>query len=253
MATRTMTATPAAPGRAFRYPTDEELEALSKIYPPSDEFFPPSEQYMGESHLHGLRLSEFIHTLRLALKGMNDAIIATDVNLYYRQGSPPAVLAPDAMVIFHERATQVEIGKSYFMWAWGKPPDFVMEFGSETTADRDLNEKRDLFADIGVPEYWMFDPHGTDYYGFRLRGERLVDGAYEQIPMYETEDGWLCARSEVLGYDICWSGTELRLRDSETGIPVPTHEESEARADAAEARAREAEAELARLKEQLGL
>ena len=164
------------------------------------------------------------------------------------------------MIVFHEQAGRVELGKSYFTWTWGKPPDFVMEFGSETTAARDLGVKRDIYAGIGVPEYWMFDPHGTDYYGFRLRGERLVDGAYQQIPMYETGDGWLCARSEVLGYDICWSGTELRLRDSETGIPVPTQEEVEARleverqrADDAEARAKAAEEELARLRERLGI
>ena len=34
----------------------------------------------------------------------------------------------------------------------GKPPDFVMEVASESTAEVDLNEKRDHYASIGVRE-----------------------------------------------------------------------------------------------------
>ena len=251
MATQTMTA------RAKRYPTDAELEALSKIYPPSDEMFPLEEQGMGESFPHSLRLSEFIELLKYALEDEEDVVFGTDVNLYYDEDDPYSVLAPDVMIVFHEQAGRVELGKSYFTWVWEKPPDFVMEFGSEGTAARDIGVKRDTYARIGVPQYWMCDPHEeSPYYGFRLRGERLVNGAYEPIPMYETEDGWLCAYSEVLGYEICWTGSRLRLRDPDTGILVPIQSETAAqleterrRAAAAEARARAAEEALARLME----
>ena len=281
MATRTMTAAPAAPDRAKRYPTDEELEALSKIYPPSDEMFPPSEQGMGESFPHSLRSAEFIELLRRALEDEEDVVFGADVNLYYDEEDPHLVLAPDVMIVFHQQAGRVELGKSYLIWIWDKPPDFIMEFGSETTARRDLGVKRNTYARIGVPEYWMCDPHESPYYGFRLRGEQLVNGAYEPIPMYETEDGWLCAYSEVLGYEICWTGSRLRLRDSETGILVPTQAETAARLDEtaarlnverqrteserrraddaerqrddAEARAKAAEEALARLRERSGI
>ena len=42
----------------------------------------------------------------------------------------------------------------------------------------DLDDARDLYAGLGVVEYWMFDPSGGDHYGFALRGETLVDGEY---------------------------------------------------------------------------
>ena len=256
MATRILTAPPSAPVRVNGYPTDAELEALSKIYPPSDEMFPLSEQGMGESFPHSSRLSEFIQTLKYALEDEEDVVFGADVNLYYDEDDPFSVLAPDVMIVFHEQAGRVELGKSYHAWAWGKPPDFVMEFGSERTANRDLGFKRDTYARIGVRQYWMCDPHEPPYYGFRLRGERLVNGAYEPIPMCETVDGRLCAYSEVLGYEICWTGSTLRLRDPDTGVLVPTQTElatqldaERQRADDAEARAQAAEEALARLME----
>ena len=267
MATQTITATPAAPSRAKRYPTDAELETLSEIYPPDESAYNPGEEPMPESFPHSSKLGAFVEQVRTALEDMEDVVIGTDVNLYHREGVRSAVLAPDLMIIFHDRAERVLSDNSYYLWAWHTPPSFVMEFGSKNTADRDLGVKRDTYARIGVQEYWMHDPHTPPYYGFRLRGERLVNGAYEPIPMYETEDGWLCAYSEVLGCEICWTGSELRLRDPETGILVPTRRElqgqrRELRAQRRELRAQlrverqradAAEEELARIKKRFGI
>ena len=66
----------------------------------------------------------------------------------------------------------------YVISEQGKPPDFVLEVASESTARRDLGSKRDDYAVFGIPEYWRFDETG-EYYGDRLAGERLVDGVYE--------------------------------------------------------------------------
>ncbi len=253
MATRTTTAPVAAPDRANGYPTDAELEALNEIYPHNEDAYLPGEEPMPESFPHSLKLIDFVSLVKRALKDVDGVTIGSDVNLYYREGTPSAVLAPDVMIIFHEQSDRVVAGNSYFLWAWGKPPEFVMEFASHLTARRDLGVKRDVYASIGILEYWMYDPHGTDYYGFRLRGERLVNGAYEPIPMLETEDGWLCAHSEVLGYDICWTGAELRLRDPSTGSLLPTYDENEAQLEAERRRADAAEEELARIREKFGI
>ena len=267
MATQTITTSTAAPDRANGYPTDAELEALSKIYPPDDSAYLPDEEPMPESFPHSSKLGAFVEQVRTALEDVNDVVIGADVNLYHQQGVRSAVLAPDLMIIFHEQAERVLSGNSYYLWAWHTPPAFIMEFGSENTASRDLGVKRDTYARIGVHEYWMHDPHTPPFYGFRLRGERLVNGAYEPIPMYVTEDGWRCAYSEALGYEICWTGTELRLRDPETGILVPTRRElQEQRRQLREQqrelqgqlrterqRADAAEEELARLKDRFGI
>ena len=264
MATQTITATPAAPSRAKRYPTDAELEALSKIYPPN---YSPDDGAMPVSFLHSMKRHDLLVHIQTALEDREDAVVCTRVSLRHCEEGDDEILAPDIMVIFHEQADKMRLGKSYDIWVWHTPPAFIMEFGSEGTASRDLGVKRDTYAHIGVQEYWMHDPHTPPYYGFRLRGERLVNGAYEPIPMYETEDGWLCAYSEVLGCEICWTGSELRLRDPETGILVPTRRElqgqrRELRAQRRELRAQlrverqradAAEEELARIKKRFGI
>ena len=42
---------------------------------------------------------------------------------------------------------------------------------AEHVAATTWGAKRDLYASLGVGEYWMFDPSGGDHYGFALRGE----------------------------------------------------------------------------------
>ena len=37
------------------------------------------------------------------------------------------------------------------------PADLVVEISSPSTRRRDLTTKRDLYAEFGIPEYWLFD------------------------------------------------------------------------------------------------
>ena len=52
------------------------------------------------------------------------------------------------------------VRKLYLPWEVGKPPDWVLEVASSSTGAEDVGRKRDLYARIGVPEYWRFDPQG---------------------------------------------------------------------------------------------
>ena len=45
-----------------------------------------------------------------------------------------------------------------------------MEIGSPSTASRDLDDKRRIYAHIGIAEYWLFDPEAGSIYGFPLMG-----------------------------------------------------------------------------------
>ncbi len=54
-------------------------------------------------------------------------------------------------------------------------PDLVGEV-SDTTLATDLDEKKQLYADLEIPEYWVIDVRGKRAIAFRLQS----DGKYQQ-------------------------------------------------------------------------
>ena len=98
----------------------------------------------------------------------------------------------------------IERNNTYLIWEMGKPPDFVMEIGSPSTATTDLVNKRELYADLGIGEYWRFDSTGGDFYREPLVGERLVDGEYHRIELEHEAGDMVRGHSPVLGLDLCW-------------------------------------------------
>ena len=144
----------------------------------------------------------------------------------------------------------------------GKPPDFVLEVASPSTAEVDTVHKRQEYAALGIREYWRFD-HTGESHGTRLAGDRLVGDRYEPIDIVEIAPGVLQGESEALGLWLRWEDGELGWYDPATGEHIPTFDstqaelaaeraainlEREAR-QAAEQRVRELEAELRRLRE----
>ena len=137
----------------------------------------------------------------------------------------------------------------------GKPPEFVLEIASETTASRDETIKREGYAEMGVPEYWRFDGSGKGLYSRPLSGDRLVGDAYEPIEITEEAAGEVRGYSRALSLYLC-SDDENRLRfwDPATQKYLPTHLEAmEAMDERDQERAAriEAEAEIARLRDRL--
>lgn len=116
----------------------------------------------------------------------------------------------------------------------GKPPDLVLEVGSESTGRRDYTVKRETYAEYGVGEYWRFDHSGGEYHDAPLAGDRLVDGEYEPIEIVREPDGRHRGYSEALGLEFWWDGGELRFRDPVTGEFLRTLVESEDAVEAAE-------------------
>ena len=58
----------------------------------------------------------------------------------------------------------------------------------------DLGRKRDLYAEIGVSEYWRYGKTGGDFYGEPMAGECLVDG--ELRFWSPTTERWLLTQME---------------------------------------------------------
>ena len=169
--------------------------------------------------------------------------------------------SPDLFVAFDVDPELYFRSNGYIISEQGKPPDFVLEVASASTAEIDLGAKRDDYAAFGIPEYWRFDETG-EHHGARIAGERLVDGVYEPIEIEQLAGDILQGHSDVLGLDLRWHDGRLEWFDPVTGRHIATFEGERARADAeratriqaetraadAEARARELEEELRRLR-----
>ena len=96
-----------------------------------------------------------------------------------------------------------------------------------------------MYAGLGVREYFVFDPTG-EHLTPRLRGFRLVDGAYEPLSAVESIDRTLMTiSSEVLGLELRAKGEEMRFHDPETGETLLSHDEEHGARIAAEARTEE--------------
>ena len=209
--------------------------ALDALYPCSD----------------GRPMSDNMHQSRAIVKAVSDldqvarpdALVAADILVYPEEGNPDNRIAPDVLVAF---GIGTRSRSTYLTWLEGKPPDWVLEVASPSSARNDLRGKRRAYAAMGVPEYWLFDPTGDLYPRGqpRLQGLALVDGKYE--PLEERVEGGLrLIRSPVLGLDLRAQGEFIRFRDPATGEDVRHHRESEA---AAKRQAKRAERQAKRAK-----
>ena len=143
-----------------------------------------------------------------------DALAVADILVYPEEGNPRNRIAPDVLVAFgvgtHSRS-------SYLVWEEGKPPDWVLEVASPSTASKDLDFKRRAYAAMGVPEYWLFDPKGDVFPAGQpqLQGLALSDGGYVRLAP-RLADGLAMIRSVVLGLDLRAEGEFIRMRDPAT-------------------------------------
>ena len=96
-------------------------------------------------------------------------------------------------------------------------PDFVLEVGSESTARHDVTGKRDIYARIGVAEYWRFDRSGGELYGEPLAGDFLEGGTYRPAELTTEPDGILKGYSPVLRLSLAWRDGMLVFYDPEAG------------------------------------
>ena len=205
---------------------------------------------MAENDWQLRAMIDAISTLALYFAGRPDVYVSGDLFVYYEEGNPKARVAPDVFVVFgvpgHRRMT-------YKLWEEGRAPDFVLEVASPNTWREDEGRKAKLYERLGVREYWQYDPTG-DCLPVRLKGRRLVGGAYRAQPAVESLDGTLILRSDTLGLDLRAKGEDLYFFDPVTGDRLLGHAEEHrerrrqsAAREAAESRAAAAEARVAEL------
>ena len=196
-----------------------------------------------------------------------DVFVSVGGFIFWNPANGNERIAPDCYIALDTDPDLVYQFPNYFIWEVGKSPDFVMEVASPSTASNDLGRKRDLYARLGVTEYWKLDPTGGELYGVSLMGERLVDGEYLPYDLNATPNGSVWSHSEVLNLDFLWDGERFDIRDPLTGNTINpvglkrrareerdeerrARLESDMRAESERQARLEAEAELSRLREE---
>ena len=173
---------------------------------------------------------EFLHVntlLQIHYADQPRIIVSGNTFVYYDQGRPGRNIAPDCYVAFDVNRDEIISQEHYRIWVVGKPPDFALEIASKHTAHNDLVPKRELYAAIGIGEYWRYDPsEDSRYYGERLVGERLVDGEYQRLPVAPDAAGRPRGYSPTLELDLVWEERILRFYDPSTGEWLRDYDET---------------------------
>ena len=184
------------------------------------------------AHGNGLHLARHL--------GNEDTTIITSEAYITRvpTNSQEGLLAPDLLVAFKVNPAASRDRNGYVISEQGKPPDFVLEIGSASTGRRDVTVKREGYAALGIPEYWRFDPSGGRFHGAPIAGDRLVDGAYQSIPIETIDRETFQGHSEVLDLHLRWERGQLGWYDPATGRHISTFDDERA------ARSQEREARI---------
>ena len=232
---------------------------------------PPRKRDM-QQEIHATE-ARFI--LRDHFGGSGDVLVAGEGYLLVRAGAREdwaRHFYPDCVVSFGVDPESIRARNGYVISDVGKPPEFVLEIASRTTAPRDVTVKREGYAALGVSEFWRFDGSGQGYYPQPLAGDLLAGDRYEPIELTRESDGEMRGYSPALSLYLCSDGSRLRFWDPAAGDYLRTYKESRqaesqtsekldsalserdrersARVEA-ERRATEAEAEIARLRDRL--
>jgi len=165
---------------------------------------------MAETDWHWDDMVDVAHMLKARYRDAPDACVASNMFVYYVEGDPKKVFAPDVYVVFGAPKRK---RRMYKLWEEGVPPAVVFEMTSRKTRREDIGSTQDVCARLGVDEYFLHDPE-HDYLRPPLQGFRLdrASGAYH--PMAPDTGGGLV--SERLGLRLWDDGGVLALADRTT-------------------------------------
>ena len=191
-------------------------------YPESDG------QPMGETDKHILLMMTLRFMLDEFFRVTPRVYVGSNLMCYYVEGDPKKSISPDVFVV-----RGAEKGERRVYKFWEEPaPQVVIELSSRKTSKADLTTKKDIYASLGVREYFIFDPEyrlAPPLRSFRLHGADLI----EEMVMGNR------VVSAELGLELVNDGTNLRLLNPQTGEFLRTPAEESSRADRLAAKLRE--------------
>lgn len=191
-------------------------------YPESDG------QPVGETDKHILLLMTLRFMLDEFYRQQERVYVGSNLMCYYVENDPTKSISPDIFVV-----RGAEKGERRIYKFWEEPaPQMVLEISSRRTRKADLTSKKDLYASLGVREYFIFDPEyklQPPLRAFRLHGQELVEEIVSNHRVLSHE----------LGLELVDDGKTLRLFNPNTREFLRTPAEETARADRLAAKLRE--------------
>ncbi len=148
-----------------------------KVTMPIEVQYPSGDgKPVAETFAHFYAIAMTVELLRLYLEGQQATILGNQF-MYYQEGDTSQRTAPDVMVIFGVAPGGRD---NYKIWAEGAVPRVVFEMTSPKTRKEDEGRKKELYEQLGIQEYWQFDPKGQ-WIREGLRGYQLVQETYQVI------------------------------------------------------------------------
>jgi Uma2 family endonuclease len=178
---------------------------------PASIFYPESDgQPMTESDATRDYLLYCVAVLEHYFSSRPKVYVSGNLFVYYQEGDSKKVISPDVFVIF---GVSQRKRRSYKAWQEDdRLPQFVLEVTSRSTRKQDEVTKPELYASLGITEYFQYDPTG-DYLDPQLKGQRLVNGVYQPLPIVTNWAGLDSIYSQTLDLELCLESSQMRFYD----------------------------------------
>ncbi|MBW3598984.1 MAG: Uma2 family endonuclease [Planctomycetes bacterium] len=187
-------------------------ETKSEIEYPESDGLP-----MAETDLHRWWMIRIADLLRRRYHGQR-VYVSGNLLIYPEEGNNVRHVSPDCFVVLD---CEPGFRRTYKLWEEGKPPDVVFEVTSNSTRRQDEHDKPALYGEIGVKEYFLYDPT-ADYLEPPLQGYRFAKR--RATPIRFDAQGKLVSR--CLGIALHLDGSDLVMTDQKTGARLLTQAEA---------------------------
>jgi len=218
------------------------MSSLKEKYLEPIEYPESDGKPMGETPVHRRLMTELIFQLENFFEKKKEVYISGNMMMYYVEGEPEKMISPDVFVV---RGVKQGLRRIYKIWEEGHAPEVVIELSSRKTRKEDFGKKMDLYAQLGVKEYFIFDP---EYPKNRkpLNAYRLSGDQYVEILVSGGR-----VMSKELGLELIDTGETLRLFNPKTKQLLLTSTEERQARQQAEVKLSKVQTELAKLREQI--
>ena len=121
---------------------------------------PAPEEEMGQNNFHFNTARYLVGLLEWLYRGQQ-VYVGGELNIYRTPDPREIPITPDVVVIkgitpSEEREQELS---SYYIGVDGPPPSVVIEVSSPKTWRDDFEKKFLIYQEMGIAEYFIFDPH----------------------------------------------------------------------------------------------